>query len=152
MPAKILVVDDSPTERRMAVTPLVEHGYVVETVTNGEEVFDAVVALRPQVVLLDIVLPRKNGFQVCRQLRTTAATAGVKVIMLSSKSQDTDRLWGLKQGADLYMTKPYEAEELLANVARLLAASDSLAAEPASEDSAEREAAFARAAESESSG
>lgn len=119
---RVLVVDDSPFERRMAVGPLEASGYEVSTVSDGEAVLEAVRRLRPQVVLLDIVLPRKNGFQVCRQLRAEPDLRDVKVVMLSSKSRDVDRLWGMQQGADLYMTKPFEAEELLRNVAGLLAA------------------------------
>jgi twitching motility two-component system response regulator PilH len=65
-------------------------------------------------------LPKKNGFQVCRQLKTSPATQDIKILMMTSKSQDSDRFWGLKQGADDYMTKPYEDEELLSNIANLL--------------------------------
>ena len=72
------------------------------------------------MIVLDVILPKKNGFQVCRQLKTSPATQDIKILMMTSKSQDSDRFWGLKQGADDYMTKPYEDEELLSNIANLL--------------------------------
>ena len=67
-----------------------------------------------------MILPGKNGYQVCRQLRTTPATRHIRILMLSSKNQDSDRFWGMKQGADVYMTKPFDTGELLANVAKLM--------------------------------
>jgi len=72
------------------------------------------------LIVLDVILPKKNGFQVCRQLKTSPQTEDIRILMLTSKSQDSDRFWGLKQGADEYLTKPFEDEELLANVAKLL--------------------------------
>jgi len=117
----ILVVDDSPTDLRLMTAPLQEPGgYRVITAVDGEEALEKATRERPDLIVLDVVLPKKNGFQVCRQLKTSPGTQNIKVLMLTSKSQDSDRFWGLKQGADEYMTKPFEDEELLANVARLL--------------------------------
>jgi twitching motility two-component system response regulator PilH len=116
----ILVVDDSPTDLRLMSMPLRIQGYRVITARDGEEALEKAVQEQPRLIVLDIVLPRKNGFQVCRELKTAPETCAIKVLLLTSKNQASDRYWGLKQGADDYMTKPFDDEELLASVARLL--------------------------------
>jgi twitching motility two-component system response regulator PilH len=116
----ILVVDDSPTDLRLMSDPLRAQGYRVVTASDGVEALAKVGQEQPQLIVLDVVLPKKNGFQVCRELKKDAETQNIKVLLLTSKSQESDRFWGLKQGADEYMTKPFAAEELLASVARLL--------------------------------
>ena len=119
MPTKtILVVDDSPTERKMMQQALQGKGYNLVAAGDGEEALEKVAQQKPDVVLLDIILPRKNGFQVCRQLKTSPETQNIKVMLISSKTQDTDRFWGLKQGADEYLTKPVAPESLAASVAK----------------------------------
>ncbi len=117
---RILVVDDSPTDLALMTVPLESAGYQVITAVDGEEALEKAVREQPGLIVLDIILPKKNGFQVCRQLKTAPETQGIKIIMLTRKTQDSDRFWGLKQGADEYMAKPFDDEELLANVARLL--------------------------------
>lgn len=116
----ILVVDDSPTDMKLMTAPLRTAGYQVITASDGEEALDRASRDHPHLIVLDVILPKKNGFQVCRQLKTTPDTQDIKILLLTSKSQDSDRFWGLKQGADDYMTKPFDDEELLANVAKLL--------------------------------
>ncbi len=116
----ILVVDDSPTERRLMISALEGQGYNILTASDGEEALEAAANLNPDLILLDIILPKKNGFQVCRQLKTSPATKHIKIVLISSKTQDSDRFWGLKQGADEYINKPFENDELLASVVRLL--------------------------------
>jgi len=116
----ILVVDDSPTEMRLVADRLVRNGYRVLTARDGEEALEKIALERPRLVVLDVVLPKKNGFQVCRAIKTSLDLRDVKVLLLTSKRQESDRFWGLKQGADGYMTKPFADEELLASVARLL--------------------------------
>jgi DNA-binding response OmpR family regulator len=116
----ILVVDDSPTDLRLMTTPLQDKGYRIITAVDGEEALEKAIQERPSLIVLDVILPKKNGFQVCRQLKTSPDTQDIKILMLTSKTQDSDRFWGLKQGADEYMTKPFEDEEYLANVAKLL--------------------------------
>lgn len=118
--ARVLVVDDSPTALQMAVATLQSEGFDVLTATDGEEALKKAEAERPDVIVLDVILPRKNGFQVVRQLRSKDETTDLRVILLTSKRQDADRFWGLKQGADMYMTKPYAENELVTNVTRLL--------------------------------
>ena len=117
---KILVVEDSPTYLRQISNLLQDRGYQTITAKDGEEALGKAVRENPSLIVLDVILPKKNGFQVCRQLKTSPATQDVKILMLTSKSQDSDRFWGLKQGADDYMTKPFEDEELLGNIAKLL--------------------------------
>ena len=116
----IMVVDDSPTDLTLMTSPLKEAGYQIITAVDGEEALAKAANERPALIVLDVILPKKNGFQVCRQLKTAPETEGIKVLLLTSKTQDSDRFWGLKQGADDYMTKPFEDEELVANVAKLL--------------------------------
>ena len=120
MAKKILVVDDSPTEMNLIMASLKDKGYDLITAVDGEEALEKAQAEQPDLIVLDIILPKKNGFQVCRQLKTTPATKDIKILMLSSKSQDTDRFWGLKQGADEYMTKPFEESEFLSNIGKFV--------------------------------
>ncbi len=117
---KILVVDDSPTQLNLMTTPLKAKGYQIVTAVDGEEALAKAESEQPKLIVLDVVLPKKNGFQVCRQLKTTDNTKDIKVLLVTSKDQETDRFWGLKQGADEYMTKPFVEEDLLNNVANLL--------------------------------
>jgi len=116
----ILVVEDSPTEMRLITDALRKQGYRISTAVDGEDALERVSREHPDLIVLDIILPKKNGFQVCRQLKTAPGTKDIKIILLSSKSQDSDRFWGLKQGADEYLTKPFEDEDLLAAVAKHL--------------------------------
>ena len=99
---------------------LFDNGYQIITAVDGEEALEKAFNDKPDLIVLDIILPKKNGFQVCRQLKTTPHTRDIKIIMLTSKSQDSDRFWGLKQGADAYMTKPFDDEALLNNVTKQL--------------------------------
>jgi twitching motility two-component system response regulator PilH len=114
----VLVVDDSPTGRHAATLLLEKRGYLVSTAVDGEDALAQIAAARPPLVVLDIVLPKINGYQVLRLLRAAPETRGIKVILVSSKSQESDRFWGMKQGADDYIAKPYVDEALLAAVAR----------------------------------
>ena len=117
---KVMVVDDSPTMRQLISDTLNGKGYHVITADDGEEALQKASKELPDLVVLDVVMPGKNGFQVCRQLKTDTATKHIKVILLTSKNQKSDQFWGLKQGADVYMTKPFEGQELLKNVAACL--------------------------------
>ncbi len=117
---KILVVDDSPTELQLMVEPLIARGYQVITATNGIEAVETAVRQHPRLILLDVLMPGKNGFQVCRQLKADPATSDIKIMIVSSKNQASDRFWGLKQGADEYLGKPFDDETLLSHVSTLL--------------------------------
>ncbi len=116
----IMVVEDSPTYLRQISDLLQDRGYHTITAINGEEAMEKAIQDDPTLIVLDVILPKKNGFQVCRQLKTSPATQNIKILMLTSKSQDNDRFWGLKQGADEYMTKPFDEDELVTNVTKLL--------------------------------
>ncbi len=121
MPApKVLVVDDSWTDLTLIATPLRESGYDVVTAADGDEALEMVGSERPQCVVLDVVLPKQNGFQVCRKLKQNEASRHIPVILASGKNTPLDKKWGLQQGADLYITKPFDKEELLTSVRTLI--------------------------------
>lgn len=120
MPApKILVVDDSWTDLTLIATSLRESGFDVVIAADGEEALEKVGTERPQCVVLDVVLPKLNGFQVCRKLKQNDLSRHIPVILISGKNTPLDKKWGLQQGADLYITKPFDKEELLAGVRTL---------------------------------
>ena len=97
---KILVVEDSPPILRTISEILQNHGYQTLTAVDGEEALEKTIQEKPRLILMDIILPKKNGFQVCRQLKTSPDTRDIRILMLTSKNQNSDRYWGLKQGAD----------------------------------------------------
>ncbi len=119
MPKKILVVDDSPTEQKIVASLLSKKGYTIVTASDGEEAIATAKKEKPDLVVLDVVMPKKNGFQVCRALKTSPDTQALKIILLTSKDQDVDKFWGMKQGADEYLTKPFKDADLIAAVGRL---------------------------------
>ena len=116
----VLVVDDSPTGRHAAMHLLEKRGYQVSTAVDGADALEKIAAAPPLLVVLDIVLPKLNGYEVLRHLKASDSTRTIKVILVSSKSQESDRFWGLKQGADDYIAKPYKDAALVAAVARQL--------------------------------
>jgi twitching motility two-component system response regulator PilH len=121
MPArKIMVVDDSPTERFFIADLLAKRGYVVVTAESGVEALAKIRVERPSLVVMDVVMPGASGFQVVRTLTRDPETQSIPVILCTSKSTETDRIWGLRQGARDYVTKPVDAEELLAKIADLV--------------------------------
>lgn len=117
---KIMVVDDSPTELKIMTEPFIPKGYKVITAMDGEEAIKMAEIERPNLIVLDVIMPKMNGFQVCRKIKTTPELKNIKIILLTSKNQESDEFWGLKQGADAYMTKPFDASELLAKAESLL--------------------------------
>jgi twitching motility two-component system response regulator PilH len=117
----ILVVDDSPTVRKLVSRTLATAGYHIMTANNGAEALSKATDAHPDMVLLDVMLPHKNGYQVCRQLKNDAKTHDIKIILCASQNQAADRFWGMQQGADAYLTKPFHEAELLATIAPLLA-------------------------------
>ena len=116
---KILVVVDSPTERHVLVELLTKNGYKVITAENGEEGIEKAKAELPDLVLMDVVMPGLNGYQATRTLTRDEATKHIPVIVCTSKSQETDKIWGLRQGAQDYLVKPVNSEELLSKIAAL---------------------------------
>lgn len=128
---KILIVDDSPTERFYLTDILARAGYAVSTAVNGEEAIDKIRAERPQLILMDVVMPGANGFQVTRSIARDPGLSSIPVIICSSKNQETDRIWGMRQGAREYLVKPVDPALLLGAIAALDAAGAAAAGEPA---------------------
>ena len=118
--AKILVVDDSPTQMKLATSCLETQGYRLITAVDGEEALRKASSEHPDLIVLDVILPGQNGFQICRTLKSSEDTKNIPVVMLTSKTQDSDKFWGMRQGADAYVTKPFVEAELLTTVARHL--------------------------------
>jgi twitching motility two-component system response regulator PilH len=114
--ATVLIVDDSPTETTIFRNALVKAGFRVETAVNGEEGVEAAQRLHPDLILMDVIMPGLNGFQATRMLKRDPATAQIPVIVVTTKSQQTDRAWGLRQGAVDYLVKPVDPKELVARV------------------------------------
>ncbi len=117
---KILVVDDSPSQLRMTSAALEGQNFEIITAVDGEDALHRVSADRPDLVVLDVVMPKIDGFQVCRKMKSSSAMQHIPVIILSSKNQKVDEFWGRKQGADMYLTKPFDKEQLLAAVKKYL--------------------------------
>lgn len=120
---KILVVDDSPTDRQYMLETLARKGYQVVTAENGEDAIVKAKAELPDLILMDVVMPGLNGYQATRQITRDDATKHIPVIMCTSKGADTDKIWGLRQGANDYLVKPVDAAQLLAKIAQLSVAS-----------------------------
>ena len=120
MPIKnVLVVDDSPTDRQFLSDLLSKNGYKVSTAENAEDAIAKAKSLKPDLVLMDVVMPGQNGFQATRALTRDVATKHIPVIICTSKGQDTDKTWGMKQGAKDYVVTPVVAAELLKKIAAL---------------------------------
>ena len=113
---KILVVDDSKTELHHLSELLSKRGYSVRTAENGEEAMRRLEEDKPQLILMDVVMPGQNGFQLTRAITRDPRFADVPVIMCTSKSQETDKVWGMRQGARGYIVKPVNADELIAKI------------------------------------
>jgi len=116
---RILIVDDSPTERYVLSELLIKNGFSVSTAENGDEALAKIKADKPQLILMDVVMPGANGFQITRAIARDPELADVPIIICSSKDQETDRIWGLRQGARDYLTKPVDPAKLLAKIAAL---------------------------------
>ena len=116
---KILVVDDSKTELHHMTELLLKRGYSVRTAESGDEALRRLAEDKPDLILMDVVMPGQNGFQLTRTITRDPRFADVPVIMCTSKSQETDKVWGMRQGASDYVVKPVKAEELLAKIKAL---------------------------------
>ena len=116
---KILLVDDSKTELHYLTDLLVKRGYAVRTAENGEEAMRRLGEEKPDLILMDVVMPGQNGFQLTRAITRDPLYADVPIIMCTSKNQETDRVWGMRQGARDYITKPVDSDELMAKIKAL---------------------------------
>jgi len=115
---KILIVDDSPSEVRMIHVLLEREGYSPIGLQDSGRIEETIAAERPNVILLDVVMPGKNGFQVCRELKSHDEYKTIPVILVTSRDTPSDKFWGEQQGADGYVTKPFTSQELLRAVRR----------------------------------
>jgi len=116
---KILIVDDSPTDRQFFLETLTKQGYQCVTAENGDEAVAKARSEKPDLILMDVVMPGTNGFQATRAITRDEATKHIPVIVCTSKNQETDRVWGLRQGAKDYLVKPIDAKQLLAKIASM---------------------------------
>ena len=87
---------------------------------DGEDAFQKISVQKPDLIVLDVVMPKKNGFQVCRKLKNSPDTKGIKVVLLTSKSQDTDRMWGMRLGSDAYLSQPIDESSFLQTISSLI--------------------------------
>ncbi len=116
----ILIVDDSPTEVHVFKSILERNQYQVSVATNGEEGIAKAIELKPDCILMDVVMPGKNGFQATRDLGRNPATSSIPVIIITTKDQETDKIWGMRQGASDYIVKPAKEADLLARINKVL--------------------------------
>ncbi|WP_218081450.1 response regulator transcription factor [Anthocerotibacter panamensis] len=109
----VLVVDDTPSELMLMSDYLREGGYTVINATNAQEALDKAIQQKPDAIVADVVMPGMSGFELCRSLKRNPATEKLPIVICTSKNQEIDRLWGMKQGVDVYMTKPFTREQLV---------------------------------------
>jgi two-component system alkaline phosphatase synthesis response regulator PhoP len=121
MTCKILIADDEPNILISLEYLMKRQGYEVHLARDGEEALDVLRREHPRLVLLDVMMPKKTGFDVCQELRADDAVKGTLVLMLTAKGRDTDIARGMAMGADAYMTKPFSTQELVQKVRELLA-------------------------------
>jgi DNA-binding response OmpR family regulator len=120
MTKKVLIADDEPNILITLEYLMKREGWLVSVARDGHEALEAIRRERPDLVLLDVMMPGKSGFEVCAALRADESLAATKVLMLTAKGRDTDRAQGLGVGADAYMTKPFSTQELAAKVREML--------------------------------
>jgi twitching motility two-component system response regulator PilH len=113
MARRILVVDDSATEQQAIRNPLVADGFQVVVASNGDEALQQLETEEFDLMVLDVIMPGKNGFQIARMVRNDARWAKLPIVMVTSKDGAADRFWGMKQGATEYITKPFKTAELV---------------------------------------
>ncbi len=118
--SKVLVVEDSVTQREMITDLLKDSGMTVTAASDGVEALEQIKGGCPDIVILDIVMPRMNGYELCRRLKSDPETQEVPVVMCSTKGEEFDRYWGMRQGADAYIAKPFQPQELVGTVKQLL--------------------------------
>ena len=118
--ANVLIIDDSPTELHVYKGMLEKHGHKVETAKNGEEGIGKAQNIKPDLILMDVVMPGMNGFQATRELSRNAVTTAIPIIIITTKDQETDKVWGLRQGAKDYIVKPVKEDVLIKHVNAIL--------------------------------
>ena len=116
---KVLIVDDSKTELMFLTELLQKNGFQVRTAENADEAFKRLAEDKPELILMDVVMPGQNGFQLTRSINRTPEYTDIPIILCTSKNLETDRVWGMRQGARDYITKPVDAAELFAKIKAL---------------------------------
>lgn len=116
----VLIIDDSPTEIHVFKTILEKNKIQVSVANNGEEGIEKALEIKPDLILMDVVMPGKNGFQATRDLSRNPATSTIPVIIITTKDQETDKIWGMRQGAKDYLVKPANEKELMASIDKAL--------------------------------
>ncbi len=116
----VLVVDDVVSEVDLISGYLRDAGYDVIPAMDAQEALDKAVNMQPDAIVTDVVMPGKSGYELCRSLKRHSATAKLPVVVCTSKDQDIDRLWGMKQGVDVYITKPFSQDELIQAIRSLV--------------------------------
>ena len=116
---KVLIVDDSKTETMFLTDILQKQGYAVRSAENAEEAMKRLKEDKPDLILMDVVMPGQNGFQLTRSINRTPEYTDIPIIMCTSKNLETDRVWGMRQGAKDYITKPVDATDLFAKIKAL---------------------------------
>ena len=122
MNQRILIADDEPNILISLEYLMKREGYAVSVARDGDEALAAILRDRPDLVLLDVMMPKKSGFEVCQEVRADEAARGTLILMLTAKGRDTDVAKGLGSGADAYMTKPFSTKELVRKVREMLEA------------------------------
>ena len=120
--AKVMIVDDSPTEVHVLQTMLTKNGHEVVVATSGEEGVEMAKKEMPDLILMDVVMPGMNGFQATRQISKNTETSSIPVIMVTTKDQETDKVWAMRQGAKDYIVKPVQEKALIEHVNMVLSA------------------------------
>jgi len=120
MSKKVLIVDDSPTEIQVIKNAIEGDGYEIDTALDGTLALKKCIDFQPDLVLLDVVMPVKDGFSVCRDIKKNPQTKDIKIIIVTGKNKELDKIWSMKQGADSYVAKPFEPTELLEAVAQMI--------------------------------
>ncbi len=118
--AKILIADDSLAELQIFQATLQPTGHTLVAVMDGEAAEEKVKSEKIDLIILDVIMPKKNGFQVCRDIKSNDQFKNIPIIMVTSKDQESDKFWGMKQGADEYLTKPFKPEDLLKAVKKYI--------------------------------
>ena len=118
--ATVLIADDSATSRKAIAAVLEPLGYRVLLADDGRDAWEKIQTLKPDIVILDILMPQMGGFEVARLMKNTASLAHIGIIILTSLKEQSNRYWGLRQGADFYLTKPAHPKELISCISKLL--------------------------------
>ena len=117
---QVLIVEDSPTELHILTSIMEKHGFTVTVANNGLEAIDKVKTSHPDIILMDVVMPEMNGFKATRTLKKDDSSSHIPIIMVTTKAQETDRVWAMRQGVDAYLNKPVDEKELMKTVNELM--------------------------------